>query len=88
MGHFDQGISLALPSQVLRYGFLTINGRTGGVKLEASLIVECNSVAANAMREHRMAPGSPGTAVVAVPSQEEILGRGGRGKGRDRMVSN
>jgi hypothetical protein len=36
MGHLVHGLSLALPSQVERYGFLTTNGRTGGVKVEAA----------------------------------------------------
>jgi hypothetical protein len=36
MGHFLHGTSLAFPNQVLRYGFLTISGRTGGVRVEAS----------------------------------------------------
>ena len=35
MGHFVHGSSRALPSHVLRYGFLTINGRTGGVSVDA-----------------------------------------------------
>ena len=35
MGHFVHGSSRAFCSHVLRYGFLTINGRTGGVKVEA-----------------------------------------------------
>lgn len=36
MGHLDHGLSLALPSQVERYGFLTINGNTGGFRVEAA----------------------------------------------------
>jgi hypothetical protein len=39
IGQFSQGFSLACPSQVLRYAFLTIRGRTGGVNVEASLKV-------------------------------------------------
>jgi hypothetical protein len=35
MGHFSQGTSRALPSQVLKYGFRTIKGMTGGVRDEA-----------------------------------------------------
>lgn len=35
MGQFSHGASRAFPSQVLRYGFRTINGRTGGVRVEA-----------------------------------------------------
>lgn len=34
MGHFSQGASRER-TQVLRYGFRTINGRTGGVSVEA-----------------------------------------------------
>ena len=36
MGHFSQGLSLAFPSHVLKYGLRTINGSTGGVKREDS----------------------------------------------------
>lgn len=36
MGHLVHGLSLALPSQVERYGFLTIKGNTGGFKVEAA----------------------------------------------------
>ena len=35
MGHLFHGVSLASPSHVLRYGFLTVKGSTGGVSLEA-----------------------------------------------------
>jgi hypothetical protein len=35
MGHDSQGGPLAFPSHVLRYGFRTTNGKTGGVNLEA-----------------------------------------------------
>ena len=35
MGHLFHGVSLASPSQVLRYGFLTTKGTTGGVRFEA-----------------------------------------------------
>lgn len=35
MGHLFHGDSLASPSQVLRYGFLTTKGTTGGVSFEA-----------------------------------------------------
>ena len=35
MGHFVHGSSRALPSHVDRYGFLTIRGRTGGVRTDA-----------------------------------------------------
>lgn len=35
MGHLLQGSSRAFWSHVLRYGFLTINGRTGGFSVEA-----------------------------------------------------
>lgn len=35
IGHSYHGGSLASPSQVLKYGLRTINGRTGGVSLEA-----------------------------------------------------
>jgi hypothetical protein len=34
MGHFFHGTSRALPSQVLKYGFRTIRGSTGGVRVE------------------------------------------------------
>lgn len=36
MGHLLHGKSRALASQVLRYGFRTINGSTGGVRVEQS----------------------------------------------------
>ena len=36
MGHLDHGLSLALPNQVERYGFLTISGSTGGFRLDAA----------------------------------------------------
>jgi hypothetical protein len=36
MGHFSHGLSLAFPSHVLRYGFRTIKGSTGGVNREHS----------------------------------------------------
>ena len=35
MGHLFHGVSLASPSHVLRYGFLTVRGKTGGVSFEA-----------------------------------------------------
>lgn len=35
MGHLFHGVSLTSPSQVLKYGFLTARGTTGGVSLEA-----------------------------------------------------
>jgi hypothetical protein len=35
IGQRFHGTSLAFPSQVLKYGFLTIKGMTGGVKVEA-----------------------------------------------------
>lgn len=35
MGHRVHGASRAFPSQVLRYGFRTAKGRTGGVSVEA-----------------------------------------------------
>ncbi len=34
MGHLLHGTSRALASQVLKYGFRTINGNTGGVRVE------------------------------------------------------
>ena len=39
MGHFVHGSSRAFPSHVLRYGFLTINGRTGGVRVDAEAML-------------------------------------------------
>jgi hypothetical protein len=36
MGHLVHGSSLAFPSQVERYGFLTTNGKTGGFNEEAT----------------------------------------------------
>lgn len=35
MGHLSHGVSLALPSHALKYGFLTARGTTGGVSFEA-----------------------------------------------------
>lgn len=35
IGHLVHGSSLAFCSHVLKYGFLTINGRTGGVNVDA-----------------------------------------------------
>jgi hypothetical protein len=35
IGHFSHGTSLALPSQVLKYGLRTMSGNTGGVRVEA-----------------------------------------------------
>lgn len=65
MGHFDHGLSLAFPNQVLRYGFRTINGSTGGVSREASAIAELNAMSiqhahAGKSRSHCMTPASPG----------------------------
>ncbi len=34
MGHLFHGTSRASPSQVLKYGFRTSNGNTGGVRME------------------------------------------------------
>jgi hypothetical protein len=39
MGQRSQGWPLAFPSQVLKYGFRTRRGRTGGVKVEASILM-------------------------------------------------
>lgn len=35
IGHLFHGVSLTSPSHVLKYGFLTAKGTTGGVSLEA-----------------------------------------------------
>lgn len=35
MGHLFHGVSLTSPSHVLKYGFLTARGTTGGVSFEA-----------------------------------------------------
>ena len=35
IGHLFHGVTLASPSHVLKYGFLTVKGNTGGVSLEA-----------------------------------------------------
>jgi hypothetical protein len=46
MGHFSHGACLALGSQVLRYGFLTNSGSTGGVSTDdarAGQITETNT---------------------------------------------
>lgn len=53
MGHLLHGSSLAFCSHVLRYGFRTINGRTGGVREEAPATL-ASSAAAVKLRE-RMA---------------------------------
>ena len=36
IGHLLHGLPLASPSHALKYGFLTIRGKTGGVSLEVS----------------------------------------------------
>jgi hypothetical protein len=46
MGHLFHGFSRALCSHVLRYGFLTINGRTGGWRFEASTTLAKSAAAA------------------------------------------
>ena len=51
MGHSCHGGSLASPNQVLRYGFRTIKGSTGGVKLDANA-----EPAAAATTSQRMLP--------------------------------
>ena len=48
IGHLLHGGSLALASHVLRYGFLTMRGSTGGVSVEASVVVPLNSDQATA----------------------------------------
>lgn len=45
MGHRSHGGPRALPSHVLRYGFRTINGTTGGVNVEASVITAAVAIA-------------------------------------------
>lgn len=35
MGHLFHGVSLASPNHVLKYGFRTTKGKTGGVSFEA-----------------------------------------------------
>ena len=35
IGHLSHGVSLALPNHVLKYGFRTARGSTGGVSTEA-----------------------------------------------------
>lgn len=50
MGHDDQGSSLALASQVERYGFLTTSGSTGGVSVDAVLsLLKLSTLAARAV---------------------------------------
>lgn len=49
MGHLDHGSSLASASHVDRYGFRTISGSTGGVRVEAEL-AELNRLAARAVK--------------------------------------
>jgi hypothetical protein len=55
MGHLDHGSSLAFPSHADRYGFLTINGSTGGVKREALTQEARKSAVAAAMKDRVMA---------------------------------
>lgn len=50
IGHLLQGSSRAFCSHVLKYGFLTINGRTGGWRVEASMTL-ARSAVANIPRE-------------------------------------
>ena len=49
MGHLSHGVSLASPSHVLKYGFLTVRGNTGGVSFEASAERVSNAELAAAM---------------------------------------
>lgn len=56
MGHSLQGTSLALASQVERYGLRTMSGSTGGVNVEASRVVLMLSrPATTAMKERILA---------------------------------
>lgn len=50
IGHLSHGGPLALANQVLKYGFRTINGRTGGVNVEASAMEATAAIAAHSGR--------------------------------------
>ena len=54
MGHLVHGLSLALPSHVDRYGFLTTNGSTGGLRVEAAAH-ETSEVTVRASEDNFMA---------------------------------
>jgi hypothetical protein len=54
MGHLLHGSSLALPNHALRYGFLTINGSTGGVKVDASATAATST--STVVRNDRIVP--------------------------------
>jgi hypothetical protein len=61
MGHFSQGKSLALPNQVLKYGFLTISGTTGGVRVLAPTPPSSTASAAKARVTNRIFERSCGS---------------------------
>jgi hypothetical protein len=46
MGHLFHGTSRALASQVLKYGVRTINGSTGGVRVEQLELAHSSTTAA------------------------------------------
>ena len=55
IGHLPHGSPLASWSQVLKYGFLTMSGRTGGASVEASAeSPKSATAAAAAVRSGRM----------------------------------
>lgn len=55
MGHLFHGVSLASPSHVLKYGFLTAKGTTGGVSFEAPTgRLRSADPAASAVRSQRI----------------------------------
>lgn len=56
MGQSFQGSFLAFCSHVLRYGFLTINGRTGGWREEACTVAASTTAARLESKEGRMVP--------------------------------
>jgi hypothetical protein len=62
MGHLLHGTSRALPSQVLKYGFRTISGSTGGVRVEQLATAgRSREAAANADFSHMLKAGLLGT---------------------------
>ena len=55
MGHDCHGGSLAFANHVLRYGFRTMRGNTGGTKFEASVVLLSSvQTAATAAKEERI----------------------------------
>ena len=78
IGQFSHGGSLACPNQVLKYGFRTNKGITGGVKVEASMSTA--AVAARAMdhlmvQEYRISIWSSMPDRLLVTDQQSLKGK-------------